>query len=261
MFDSSLRGNKPENAQLSQKPSSDGLLRCHTRDVTRAAAWITEVCASAMVTRRNDWARWRSIPNGISLARIGTAVFLLAAAVVQSRQCFQWLLVACMLSDILDGWIARKFGWTSPLGAILDSTGDILVQLIALCGLWLFHKETVLAHRVPVLIVVSLYIAEAAIALFRYGRISSFHTFLVRVAASALGIFVVSLFFWRYVDWIFYTAIALGVLAYSEELLILLLLAEWTPDVGGLYRVWMITRRRDHGGLQATAAGNSESES
>jgi cardiolipin synthase len=214
-----------------------------------------------MATRRNGWSRWSGIPNGISLARIGAALFLLAAALEQNRQCFQWLLVACILSDILDGWIARTFGWTSRLGAILDSTGDILVQLIAIGGLWMFYKETVVAHRVPVLIVVSLYLAEVVIAVFRYGRISSFHTFLVRVAASALGIFVLSLLFWRYVDWIFYPAIALGVLAYSEELLILSLLAEWTPDVGGLYRVWIITRRRDYSGLQPTAAANSESES
>jgi cardiolipin synthase len=197
-----------------------------------------------MATRRNAWVSWRGIPNGISLARIGAALFLLTAALDQNRKYFQWLLVACMLSDVLDGWIARTFDWTSRLGAILDSTGDILVQLIAIGGLWMFYKETVVAHRVPVLIVVSLYVAEVVIAVFRYGRISSFHTFLVRVAASALGIFVLSLFFWRYVDWIFYPAIGLGVLAYSEELLIVLLLAEWTPDVGGLYRAWNIAKRR-----------------
>jgi cardiolipin synthase (CMP-forming) len=215
----------------------------------------------AMGTRRDARAWWRYIPNAISLARIGAALILLTAALEQNRAYFQWLLVACIFSDILDGWLARTFDWTSRLGAILDSTGDILVQLVALGGLWIFYRETVVAHRVPVLIVVSLYLAEAVIAVFRYGRISSFHTFLVRVAASALGIFVLSLFFWRYVDWIFYPAIGLGVLAYSEELLILMLLAEWTPDVGGLYRAWMIAKRRDYSGLQPAAAASSESES
>lgn len=200
----------------------------------------------------------RGIPNGISVARIGAAVFLLVAALEQNRQCFQWLLVACMLSDILDGWIARTFDWTSRRGAILDSTGDILVQFIVIGGLWMFYRETIVAHWVPVLIVVSLYLAEALIAVFRYGRISSFHTFLARAAASALSLFVLSLFFWRYADWIFYPAIGLGVLAYSEELLILSLLAEWTPDVGGLHGAWMIAKRRNYAGLQPTAAARAE---
>ena len=84
-----------------------------------------------MATRRNAWVSWRGIPNGISLARIGAALFLLTAALEQNRKYFQWLLVACMLSDILDGWIARTFDWKSRLGAILDSTGDILVLLRA----------------------------------------------------------------------------------------------------------------------------------
>ncbi len=212
-----------------------------------------------MATRRNAWAGLSSIPNGISLARIGAALFLLAAALEQNLKYFQWVLVACMLSDILDGWIARTFDWTSRLGASLDSTGDILVQLIAIGGLWVFYKDTVLAHRVPMLIVLSLYLAEVVIAVFRYGRISSFHTFLVRVAASAMGIFVLSLFFWRYVDWIFYPAIILGALAYSEELLMLYLLPEWTPDVGGVHRAWIMAKGRDHGGLRPTAAATSTS--
>jgi phosphatidylglycerophosphate synthase len=223
------------------------------------AAWMIEGFLNiAMSAERNAWAWWRCIPNGISLARIGGALVLLTAALGHNQRYFQWLLVACILSDIIDGWIARTFDWTSRLGAILDSTGDILVQLVAIGGLWIFYKETVVAHRLPVLTVVSLYLAEVVIAVYRYGRISSFHTFLARVAASALGIFVLSLFFWRYVDWIFYPAIGLGVLAYSEELLILMLLAEWTPDVGGLYQAWLITKRQDYGGLKLTAATNSK---
>ena len=43
-----------------------------------------------------------------------------------------------------------------------------------------------------------------------------------------------------------------------EELLILLLLAEWTPNVGGLYRAWIIAKRQDYGGLQSTAAASFE---
>jgi hypothetical protein len=39
-----------------------------------------------------------------------------------------------------------------------------------------------------------------------------------------------------------------------------MLLAEWTPDVGRLYRAWMIAKRRDYGGLQPAAVANSEFE-
>ena len=186
------------------------------------------------------WCRY--IPNAISLARIGAAPFLLAAALAERRGYFRWLLLACLLSDIVDGWIARTFRLTSRLGASLDSVADLLVQVVGVAGLWIFYKETVVAHRALLMMVVALYLAEVLIALLRYGRISSFHTVLVRIAAYAQGIFIISLFFWGYVPWIFYGAMGLCILAFSEELLILFLLAEWTPDVGGLY--WILARRR-----------------
>jgi len=185
---------------------------------------------------------WRNIPNAISLARIGAAPFLLRAALTEQRGYFRWLLLACLLSDIADGWIARAFHLRSRLGASLDSIADLLVQIIGVGGLWIFYKETVVAHRALLMIVVTLYLAEVLIALLRYGRISSFHTVLVRIAAYAQGIFIISLLFWGYVGWIFYGAMGLCILAFSEELLLLYLLAEWTADVGGLY--WVLAKRR-----------------
>jgi CDP-diacylglycerol--glycerol-3-phosphate 3-phosphatidyltransferase len=185
---------------------------------------------------------WRNVPNAISLARIGAAPFLLGAVLAEHGRYFRWLLLACLLSDIVDGWIARTFHLRSRLGASLDSVADLLVQIIGVAGLWVFHKETVVAHRALLLIVVTLYLAEVLIALLRYGRISSFHTVLVRIAAYAQGIFIISLLFCGYVGWIFYGAMGLCILAFSEELLILYLLAEWTTDVGGLY--WVLAKRR-----------------
>lgn len=178
---------------------------------------------------------WSNVPNAISIARLAAAPFLLGAVLTRHQTYFQWLLLACLLSDILDGWIARTFNLRSRLGASLDSAADMLVQIIGIGGLWIFQKETVLAHRAALLTVVSLYLAEVLIALLRYGRISSFHTILVRVAAYAQGVFVISLFFWGYAGWIFYGAMGLSILASSEELVILYLLPEWTPDVRGLY--------------------------
>lgn len=193
-----------------------------------------------METLARPW--WSNLPNAISLARIAAAPFLLAAALSHNRTYFQWLLLACLLSDILDGWIARTFNLRSPLGAFLDSTADILVQLVTIGGLWTFHKETLVAHSVILWVLVAVYLAVLVIAMLRYGRISSFHTVLSRVAAYAQGFCILSLFFWGYVGWIFYGAVSLCILACAEELLILYLIAEWTPDVGGIY--WILSKRR-----------------
>ena len=57
---------------------------------------------------------------------------------------------------------------------------------------------------------------------------------LVRIAAYAQGIFMMSLFWFGYVAWVFYPMTVLTVLATGEELVLLFLLPEWTADVRGV---------------------------
>jgi CDP-diacylglycerol--glycerol-3-phosphate 3-phosphatidyltransferase len=90
-------------------------------------------------------------------------------------------------------------------------------------------------------VVVALYAAEMVAALVRYRRLSSFHTMLVRVAAYLQGIFIMSLFLWRYSAGIFYAMVAISVVAYAEELVLLYVLPKWTADVRGLY--WVLRRK------------------
>ena len=180
---------------------------------------------------------WRHLPNAISIARLAAAPVLLAAVLQAHRPLFQWLLLACLLSDILDGLIARLFHLTSRLGAALDSAADVATMLLGLTGVWRFQQSFALAHLVPILAVAALYLVEIAAALLRYGRLSSFHTLASRIAAYAGGIFVISLFLWGYQGWIFWFAIAAYLLSLVEELILVALLPAWRSDVGGLHRV------------------------
>jgi phosphatidylglycerophosphate synthase len=184
----------------------------------------------------------RQIPNAISLARLALTPFLAVAAATDHCDVFRWILLACLLSDILDGWIARAFDLRSRLGARLDSIADLLVEVAALFGLWMFHREIILAHRGVLACAVGIYVGQILLSLWRYGRISSFHTLLNRVAAYAQGIFFITLFFWGYSELVFYAAVSLAILGAAEEIVIVYLLREWTPDVGGLYRI--LSRRR-----------------
>lgn len=180
---------------------------------------------------------WRNVPNAISIARLCAAPVLLASVVGHRVGIFKWLLLACLLSDILDGLIARTFRLASKLGASLDSTADILTMLIGTLGLVVFQRPFVSAHWRELLLVVVLYLAEVAASLWRYGKVSSFHTLLARVAAYAAGVFVISLLFLGYHGWLFYIAMSVYVVELSEEMVLIYLLAEWRSDVGGMVRV------------------------
>lgn len=185
---------------------------------------------------------WRQIPNSLSVARILATPVLLAAVVFHQKELFSWILLPCLLSDILDGLIARTFHLKSDTGALLDSTADMLVAFMAIVGVFVFQKEFVAAHYPQVLVVLGLYLLEVATALVRYGQISSFHTLLTRVTAYTWGIFMMSLFFWGYHAWIFYAMVTVSILASTEELLLIYFLPNWQSDVRGLY--WVLTKKR-----------------
>jgi phosphatidylglycerophosphate synthase len=175
------------------------------------------------------------IPNIITSLRIAAVPVLCYLAWTGERQAFAWLLTAALISDIVDGLIARRFGLVSELGSFLDSLADLLTFFAAGYGFWRFFPEVVADQRPVIVLVLALWIGVSVLGVLRYGRLASFHTLLTRVCAYALGIFLVILFLHGFVTWLFWTAAALVVVSQAEELVLLLLLPKWTPNVRGLY--------------------------
>jgi CDP-diacylglycerol--glycerol-3-phosphate 3-phosphatidyltransferase len=182
------------------------------------------------------------LPNLLSAARIGCFPLLLWLAATGREEPFQWLLLAALVSDILDGLLARSFGFVSELGARLDSIADALTMGAAAYGVLKLQPEFVHAHGAWMVLVLGLWVLEMLASLWRYGRLSSFHTYLVRVGAYALGIFVVALFLWGFDERLFVAAVAINVVAYLEEFVLLWLLPQWTANVRGAW--WVIRARR-----------------
>lgn len=77
-----------------------------------------------------------TIPNALSLLRLCLIpvyihMYLHAATAAQFRAAGLILALSCM-TDMLDGWIARRFHQISTLGKILDPLADKLTQLALL---------------------------------------------------------------------------------------------------------------------------------
>ncbi len=69
----------------------------------------------------------RQLPNAISIARI---VLVMPIAWFVGAERFNEALALCAIaafSDALDGYLAKRFGWTSELGTLLDPLADKLL--------------------------------------------------------------------------------------------------------------------------------------
>jgi cardiolipin synthase len=76
-------------------------------------------------------------PSVISLARVALVpAFLIAMTGARWRLAFA-VFACAIVSDVLDGWVARHFRQETRFGAILDPLVDILCSFWLFVGLWL----------------------------------------------------------------------------------------------------------------------------
>ena len=69
--------------------------------------------------------RW--LPNAISVMRIALIVPIIVLIVRESHGMALALFVIAGASDGIDGWLAKRYQWSSKLGALLDPAGDKLL--------------------------------------------------------------------------------------------------------------------------------------
>jgi cardiolipin synthase len=183
----------------------------------------------------------RNLPNALSAARLLAGPVLIALALTQRERTFTVLLIAALVTDVLDGWLARRFGLQSAIGAMLDSAADVVTLVCAAFGIAAFHHDVWQEHGVAIGTVLFAWGLECMLAWLRYGRLSSFHTYASKAAGYALGFFIIALFAFGFQPWLFYSAVALSIASTCEELLLLWYLPQWQADVRGL--CWVLRRR------------------
>lgn len=196
---------------------------------------------------------YRQLPNLISAGRLIAGPVLIGLAMAHVEGAFRWLLIAALVSDIADGWIARSFGLQSKVGAMLDSAADVATLLSATVGIAVFHPGVLHEHDVGCAAVLGGWIVVSLLALLRYGRLSSFHTYASKAAGYALGLFLVALFLSGFAAPIFYLALVISLSASVEELALLWFLPQWRADVRGL---WWVLREARPAGDQRSGNGS-----
>lgn len=195
------------------------------------------------------------IINLVTLYRIVTFPLLIFLIIAGHLEWFKWLLLASFLTDAIDGFIARRYQATSILGAKLDSIGDDLTVLAAAIGLFLTQQEFVAAYKEVFIILFALFLIQVAGAFYRYGKISTFHTYSAKIAAVVTAIFLLSVFFFGSVAVPLFIAAAVATgIDLVEEIILVAVLRDYRSNVKGLY--WAI---RSDGTKRHRRAGTSSS--
>ena len=183
------------------------------------------------------------IINGITLYRVIAAPLLLVLLFKEEYLLFKWLLLLSFFTDFIDGFLARKFKVSSVLGTRLDSIGDDLTVLVAVIGLLKTNFSFVKEQQVFFIILFILFLVQVTFSLIRYRKLTSFHTYLAKLAAFAQGVFLLLAFFLdKPLLPLFYAAVLITFLELVEEIIIVAILPSWKTNVKGLY--WVLKNKK-----------------
>ena len=128
--------------------------------------------------------KWNTADT-ITSVRIAASLFLLLLPLRSAGFLVVYTLTG--LTDVLDGWLARKTKTASEFGARLDSVADLLFY-----GVLLLRLFPVLWQRLPVeiwyavAVIILVRLAAYAAAAIKYHRFSSLHTWLNKLTGAAV---------------------------------------------------------------------------
>ena len=189
------------------------------------------------------------IVNYITIYRIITFPLLVFLIFAGNLELFKWLLLASFFTDAIDGFLARRYNATSILGAKLDSIGDDLTVLAAAIGLFVTQSDFIYEYKVIFIILIALFLVQVAGSVYRYRKISTFHTYGAKMAAVITAIFLLSVFFLGEIyKPLFFAAAALTGLELVEEIVLVAILKDYRSNVKGVY--WVLKNKKKKVGFE-----------
>jgi len=178
-----------------------------------------------------------TIPDWLSIYRIISAPVLITLLFFDLKLLFGVLITLSFITDMLDGFLARRMKITSIRGAQLDSIGDAITFAVGVAGIIRFDWDFVMQELPLIVIALGLYLIQLSLAYLRYGMPSSFHTYLAKISALMQGTFLIWFFLFGIQYWLFYLAVLFSVMETVEEIILIVIMPKWKANVKGL--LWL----------------------
>lgn len=153
----------------------------------------------------------KNLANYITITRIiGTLILIFLPVFSKS---FYIIYIWCGISDVLDGFIARKTKTTSSLGSKLDTVSDLFFYTIMMLKIW-----DILQRSLPIIIWILIYVILGLRAIYyiylgiKYSTLASKHSILNKIT----GVLMFLLPFIVNSKYLFYCSILILLIAYTS---------------------------------------------
>jgi CDP-diacylglycerol--glycerol-3-phosphate 3-phosphatidyltransferase len=148
------------------------------------------------------------------------------------------LALAGMLSDILDGVVARRLGVARPWLRRLDSLADVTFYLCVLGATWVVAGPVVEAGWLPLGLLLLSEVGCLTASLLRFGVLPATHCYSAKAYGLVLFFAFVGVLSFGAGVWAFYALAAVGLIDNAEVLSILLLSQTPPVDVPSVFKLF-----------------------
>jgi phosphatidylglycerophosphate synthase len=157
----------------------------------------------------------KSIPNILSLLRILLSFAL--PLTIHSKGWFVGLVLLIGITDVADGYIARKYKWVTRLGAKLDSLGDLVFFTIVLLIVFFRYEQIIIDNYTWFLTTLALKLTTAVLSKIKYCEFVFIHTVANKLTGFMVFVAIVLIPF-DTVAWFITGVFLMAILAAVEEL-------------------------------------------
>jgi CDP-diacylglycerol--glycerol-3-phosphate 3-phosphatidyltransferase len=183
-----------------------------------------------------------TIPNLITIYRLLVFPLILYFAITGKESLFAIFLVINLVTDAIDGFIARRFKMETEIGAKLDSFADNLTYLLVFIGIYVFKLEEFLPYKVSLLLYIGMLLLTVIFSRIKFGKFPSLHMYITKIGGYLQGAFFICLFTVGFITPFYYFVICWGILGAFESIAIQLTIPEMRSNVKGLY--WVLKERK-----------------
>jgi cardiolipin synthase (CMP-forming) len=182
-----------------------------------------------------------TIPNFISFYRLLAFPVILYFIFTGQENLFAVFLVINLLSDVADGFIARRFNMETEFGSRLDSIADNTTYLLAFTGILIFKLEDLMPHIFSFTVFFLSIALTHVVSLIKFGRFPSLHLYSTKVGGYIQGLFFILLFTIGFITPLYYLMVVWAIASSFEHVTIQLTIPEMKTNARGLY--WMIREK------------------
>lgn len=135
-----------------------------------------------------------TVPNVLCAFRFVGAFALIGLAAADRETWFIGLFLVLLLTDWIDGRIARWFRQQSVIGARLDSVADATLYCSMMIGAWWLRPAALNAEWPWIAAAVGTYAVSVMASLIKFRQLPSYHTLLAKSCWLFVGVAGVALF-------------------------------------------------------------------